>query len=240
MTSPAEDLSTTEEQSKLDFLSHVSLQLSTPLSITKEGLAHLFLSIHGKLTEKEEKILKTLMANLDRLSQTVNNLIDAHKIESGKMVFGRKELNAAQILRRVKGLFEPQIRQKGLQFLCPIIEKEIQVYGNEDRIVQVFSILLSNAIQATEQGSIEIIVEEKEKNIECFVNDTGKGIPANYLPAIFSKFKSLSLSDVSRGQGSGLGLAIAKGLVNLHQGKIRVESEVGKGTKVSFTLPKIK
>ena len=238
MTNPIPELETPKE-GKLDFLSHVSMQLTTPLSITREGLNHLLENIQDRLSGKEQNIFKTLTANLGRLSQTVTNLIDMHKIESGTMIFGRRELNIHQVLRRVEKLFESQIKAKGLQFSSVPQENQIIVYGNEDRIVEVFSILVANALEATAQGTIEITVEEKEKHVECFVKDTGRGVSPEDLPKMFLRFKHFSPSDTSVAQHSGLGLALAKGLVNLHQGKISMESELGKGTKVTFTLPKI-
>ncbi len=227
------------DPSKLDFFSHVSLQLSTPLSITREGLSLLFTQIQDKITEKEGRIFKVLVENLERVSQTVNNLIDMYKIESGEMIFKRRAAGIKEILNQARLSFEPRIKARGLQFLCRGPERDVEIYGNPDRVAQIFNHLLSNALGFTSKGSIEIAVTEKEKHVECSVSDTGTGIAEEYLPAVFLKFQHGGLSETDPRRGAGLGLAVVKGLVNLHQGKIWIESQVGKGTKVIFTLPKM-
>lgn len=223
----------------LDFLSHVSLQLSTPLSITREGLSLLFTQIQDKITQKEGRIFKVLVENLERASETVNNLIDMYKIESGEMTFKRRAAGIKEILSKARLSFEPRIKARGLQFVYRGPARDVEIYGNPDRVGQIFNHLLSNALEFTDKGSIEIAAEEKEKQVECSVTDTGTGIASEFLPRAFLKFEHGGLSETDPRRGAGLGLAVAKGLVNLHQGKIWIESQAGKGTKVIFTLPKM-
>ena len=113
------------------------------------------------------------------------------------------------------------------------------MYADKDRIIQVFTNLVGNALKFTKQGRIEISVVDRTDVVECGVYDTGPGITKEDLPLIFSKFQQFSRIAGSGEKGTGLGLSITKGIIELHKGKIWVESEVGQGSKFTFTLPKI-
>jgi GGDEF domain-containing protein len=116
--------------------------------------------------------------------------------------------------------------------------EKIELYVDKDRMIQVFMNLLSNSVKFTPAGHIEISVIDRETVVECSVSDTGIGISDEDLPRIFSKFEQFGREFESAEKGTGLGLAISKGTIELHGGKIWAESNLGQGTKISFTLPK--
>lgn len=193
--------------------------------------------IHERLWEREKKVFVTSKENIERLSRSVNNLLDLLKMESGTLEFKRKKTALRDLLKHAGLLFEPQVKMKGLEFYIHFPEDELYVYANTDRILQVLGYLVDNAIKFTKKGFIEISVIEKEKTVECFVKDTGLGIPSDRLPLILERFQQ-HLVQKNVKPGLGLGLLLAKGLVNLHQGKIWIKSQEDKGTRVFFTLPK--
>jgi len=139
----------------------------------------------------------------------------------------------------VVSLFETKAREKGLEIkvnLPPV--GRLNLYIDEDRIIKVFTNLIDNSLKFTEMGNIGISLIDKGKEFEFTVSDTGIGISGEDLPKVFKKFMQFGRVAGNGEKGTGLGLSIAKGLIELHNGSIRVESEPGKGSKFIFTLPK--
>jgi len=223
---------------KSEFISTVSHELRTPLSITKEGISLVLDNIPGKINEKQQRILSTAKDNIDRLARIINSLLDISKIEAGKIDLERGKLNLNDLINNVVNLFEPKMKQKGLEFKTNLAKEVINIYADSDRINQVFINLVANAIKFTNEGYIEISVEEKGNEIECSVRDTGIGISEDDLTQVFSKFQQFGRTAGAGEKGTGLGLSIAKGIIEMHNGKIWLNSGLGKGTKFSFTLPK--
>jgi len=130
------------------------------------------------------------------------------------------------------------MKAKWLELKLDIPKKDIEIYADGDKITQVFVNLVGNALKFTEKGHIEISVRDRKGEIECSVADTGAGIGKGDLPRVFDKFRQFGRQDGPGDRGTGLGLSISKGIIEMHQGSIWVESERGKGTKFTFTLPK--
>ena len=227
------------DQLKSDFVSIVSHELRTPLSITKEGISLVLDGIAGEVNPKQHKILTTSKNNIDRLARIINSLLDISKIESGRIELKKKTVDLGILIKNVVSMFEPKAKEKGLE-LRVILPQDAgtNLYVDEDRITQVFTNLISNAIKFTEKGLVSVLLTENENEVEFIVSDTGVGIAAEDLPKVFNKFQQFGRTVGSGDMGTGLGLSIAKGLIELHRGQIRVESEVGKGTRFIFTLPK--
>ncbi len=233
-----------EELNKLDamkteFVSTVSHELRTPLAIIKEGLSLVLDGVAGEINEKQSNVLATAKNNIDRLARIINNLLDISKIEAGKVELQMESLDIVRLARQIISSFEPGLKEKNLELRVNIPEKQIDAIVDPDKITQVFTNLIGNALKFTDRGYIEISLQEKEKEIVCIVADTGLGINKEDLPKVFSKFQQLFNRLPGPGEkGTGLGLAISKGIIELHGGKIWVESEVGKGSKFTFTIPK--
>lgn len=226
------------EMMKTEFISHVSHEIRTPLSIARQGISLLLDGIPGRISDKQEKVLNVTRNNIDRLAHIIESLLDISKIETGKAGLKRTIANVAGLIRQVAVLYEARAREKGLQLVVNFPESEIlDAYIDVDRITQVFSNLVDNAVKFTKSGYIEISAAKKEDLIECSVLDTGIGISAADLERIFSKFQQFGNAPRIIEDGAGLGLSIAKGIVELHGGNICAESAPGKGTRFIFTLP---
>lgn len=223
---------------KDEFVSTVSHELRTPLSITKEGISLVLDKIPGDINEKQTKILTTAMNNIDRLARIINELLDISKIESGKLELKKDWIDIKNIIEHIASSFELKVKEKGLRLKLNLPKREIKIYADADKINQVFTNLMANAVRFTQKGFIEISVYEEGNTVECSVADTGIGIAKEDLPNIFSKFQQFGRTVGDGEKGTGLGLSIAKGIVEMHNGQIRAESQSGKGSKFSFTLPR--
>lgn len=235
-----EDITARKELDKLkdEFISTVSHELRTPISIFKEGVSLVLDREAGDINEKQEKLLSNARANIDRLSELIDELLDVAKIEAGRMEIAVEVTPINVLVKDVASSFELQAKNKGLELKADLPEKPINIYIDPDKILRVFNNLISNAIKFTEKGQILVSIKDNDSEIECTVSDTGKGILKNDLLKIFNKFQQLGRSSKLSAKGTGLGLSICKGIIELHNGRIWAESEFGEGSKFKFTIPK--
>jgi signal transduction histidine kinase len=223
---------------KDDFVSVVSHELRTPLSITKEGISLLLDKIPGEINPTQQHILTISRNNIDRLARIINNLLDISKIEAGKMALDLKWFDFPALVRQIVASFDTTVRNKGLECAVHFSHPKIAVYADPDRLAEVLTNLIGNAVKFTAQGRITVALTEKEREIECAVADTGVGIPDEYKPQVFAKFQQFRRTHGAGEKGTGLGLAIAKSIVELHRGRIGVESRPNAGSTFTFVLPK--
>lgn len=226
------------DQLKSTFVSTVSHELRTPLTIVKEGISLVLDRIAGELNEKQEKILGVAKESIDRLSRIINNLLDVSKIESGKMELRRELVDITNLIEEVVLSLGLKAKEKNLELKTDMPEDGIEVYVDADKMVQVFTNLINNAIKFTNEGYIEVAARQKTEEIECAVIDTGIGISKEDMPRVFDKFRQFGRSAGAGEKGTGLGLSIVKEIIKMHKGNIWVESEPGKKTKFIITLPK--
>jgi signal transduction histidine kinase len=224
---------------KDDFINTVSHELRTPLSITKEAISLVLEKVQGEINEQQTEILTIAKNNIERLARIINGLLDVSKIEAGKIELHKEDIDLQSLVREVGQSFEGKARERGLDLRLSLPEETILVYADEDKLAQIFTNLVDNAVKFTAAGSIEIRTEEKEGRIDCGVRDTGIGIAPEDIPKIFDRFTQFGRKDGPGEKGTGLGLSIVKGLVEVHGGEIQVKSEVGKGTEVTFSLPRL-
>lgn len=226
------------EKLKDEFIGTVSHELRTPLSITKEGICLVVDNIAGPTNEQQAKILTTAKNNIDRLARIINELLDISKIESGTAGL---TIGAFEVISAVKETisdFEARIKNSGLELSIDLPKENVIINGDKDGVMQVLTNLFSNSLKFTKQGRIEVSVKDLEGMVEFSVSDTGIGISKENIPKLFEKFQQFSRTSGPGDKGTGLGLAIARGIVRLHKGNIWAESEPGKGTRITFTLPK--
>jgi CheY-like chemotaxis protein len=202
--------------------------------------------VDGPVNEEQEKSLKKVANNARHLLQLINDVLDISKIEAGKMKLNPKEFDLNWLVESALHTFEPQMKMKGLALTIDIHEGMPLIYGDDDRIREIFINLLANAIKFTNQGGITISARLSERAVkpgeppmfmEICIEDTGIGIKEEDLGKIFDKFVQSDLTTIRQYEGTGLGLSIARGLVSLHKGVIWVTSKVGEGSKFCFTLP---
>ncbi|MCX5667008.1 MAG: ATP-binding protein, partial [Candidatus Omnitrophica bacterium] len=226
------------DELKSDFISTVSHELRTPLSIIKEGISLVLDKIPGDVNEKQAKILDIAKYNIDRLSRIIDNLLDISKIEAGKVELKRSLIDISEVVRRVANSFESKIKEKGLEMRLDVDKVSGSVWADADRITQVLTNLIGNAVKFTPSGSIGISCEDKSDGMVCSVSDTGVGISKEDMPKVFDKFQQFSRTAGAGDKGTGLGLSIAKNIIDMHNGAIWVESEPGKGARFTFKLHK--
>lgn len=226
------------DQLKSDFVSTVSHEIRTPMAVIKEAVSQVFEGMHGEITGQQKKLLAVSIQNVDRLARIVNNLLDVSKIESGKTELKKESVDISDLAKAVVSNFSLQAKNKGLSIQTIFPKKEIKLFIDKDKIIQVFTNLIDNAIKFTEKGAVVVSVEGKKDVVECAIRDTGIGMSGADLPRVFGKFQQFSRVDGPGAKGTGLGLSIARGIIELHNGKIWAESEINKGAKFTFTLPK--
>jgi signal transduction histidine kinase len=223
---------------KSDFVYAVSHELRTPLTVTREAISQVLDGVAGEINEEQKQFLSMSIESIDRLSRLIENLLDISKIEANKIELKRESIDFVSLVKDLSSSFAPAFKSKGLDTKYNFPKDKIELYVDKDRMIQVFVNLLSNARKFTPAGSVEVSIVDKEKVVECSVSDTGIGISDGDLPKVFSKFNQFDREFESAEKGTGLGLAISKGIIELHRGKIWIESILGRGTKISFTLPK--
>ncbi|MFQ5951843.1 MAG: ATP-binding protein [Candidatus Omnitrophota bacterium] len=223
---------------KDEFISTVSHELRTPMTTIRESISQILDGILGETTKEQREFLSICLEDIDRLKRIVDNLLEVAMIKAGAVQIRRNVVDIGELAEEASSLFNAQARKKGLEIRKTFPDKRVEVYADRDKIIQVFSNLVSNALNFTEKGHIDIGVEDKGKSVECYVSDTGIGIAEKDFPRVFGKFQQFGRLGGPGEQGTGLGLFIAKGIVDLHRGKISVESKLDQGTKFTFALPK--
>ncbi len=226
------------ERLKSEFLSAVSHELRTPLTTIRESVSQVLDGILGQTTADQREFLTICLNDIDRLTRIINDLLDISKIEARKLQLKRTSVNISNLVKEVCASFASRAREKGLEIRADLSGDNIEVYADPDKIIQVFTNLVGNSLKFTSRGHIEIAVRDAPEMVECVVSDTGRGIAEEDLPKVFSKFQQFGREIGPGEKGTGLGLSIAKEIVDLHGGKIRVESKLNEWTRFIFVLPK--
>ena len=225
------------EKMRTEFLANVSHELRTPI-FAIQGYVETLLD--GAISD--EKVNKYFLEKANQhtinLSNLLNDLIDISMIESGEMRMSFRYFNIDEYISTLTKEIEPMAKDKGLELVHHPVRANLQLLGDKDKLRQVFINLITNAIKYTENGKIEIFVEEEKKFGRIIIKDTGIGIPEEDLARIFERFYRVDKARSRAVGGTGLGLAIVKHIVEAHDSKIEVKSEVGKGSEFSFKLKK--
>lgn len=222
---------------KSEFVNTISHELRTPLTVIREGIGIVVDGTAGSLNPNQKRFLDAAMYNIDRLSRLIDDVLDLSKLESGKMKFIIVMGNLNELLSNVIKSYEPLINKKGLKLYEDLSPSLPLTKFDTDRITQVLYNLITNAIKFTEKGSISVRSRKRDGKVEVSIEDTGRGIDAKDMPRMFQKFEQVNPEDGSKSKGTGLGLAITKQIIEQLGGEIRIESELGKGSRFIFTLP---
>lgn len=222
---------------KEDFTNIMVHELRAPLTVVKQA-ANLLLENKGKLEEvKVEKFLKMISESSESLLTEVSDLLDAAKLEAGKFDINPNLGNLTEVINEKINFFMPLARDKNINLIVAFEPNLPEISFDKTRVAQVLNNLLSNALKFTNaNGNIKIAVKHKEDGVEISVADNGIGIPREKQDLLFSKFSTLKFPHPTT-RGTGLGLYVARGIIEAHGGKIELESEVGRGTTVTFFLP---
>ncbi|MCC6545095.1 MAG: HAMP domain-containing protein [Nitrospirae bacterium] len=223
---------------KSEFVSHVSHELKTPLTSIKGFIDNLRDRIAGDLTLRQEEYLERMAKNADRLIRMINELLDISLIEAGGIKLNYTPLLLSELIKEVSDGLRPIAIQKQIEISLVKLDAERQILVDRDKIEQVITNLVDNAIIYTRPGGkIMIKLDNGQGFIKARISDNGVGIPVEEQPRIFDRFYRLEKNSILEPKGTGLGLFIAKNVIEMHGGKIWVTSEVGKGSEFIFTLP---
>lgn len=233
-----------EVEEIMETLSH---ELRTPMVPIKVHTDMILGGHFGKLNEKQYKRLKVVSSSIKYMHRFVSNLIDVEKFEIGEIFFDKKQHDLNEIiLDTISSMGDEKNKLDENLHYSPKMKTldtvfSIPVFCDSKRISQVLINLIENSLDAIpkDKGQIEINVEDGESNtIRVTVKDNGTGIPQDKLSHIFSKFYQVDMSRTREKGGAGLGLCLCKKIIEAHYGKIWATSTVGRGTTVTFTLPK--
>lgn len=227
------------DEIKSEFVSIASHELRTPLASIKNAVQLILRGKTGEINENQARFLQMAERNIDRLTNLLNDLLDISRIESGKVLMNFEELSLKGTIEFSLSSFKVQADAKSITLGMDVPEDIPNVYGDREKLEQILTNLIGNAIKFTpDGGSISVSARRfNEKMVVISVKDTGVGIPEDELDKVFEKFHQVEGSLTRTVQGTGLGLAITKGLVEASHGNIWVESELGKGSTFTFTLP---
>ena len=224
---------------KSDFVSNVSHELRTPLTAIKGAVDLVLREVAGPLTERQMHYLTRVRSNTQQLAGLINDLLDLSKIESGKSEMRSSRVSLGGLVHEVMETLRPVAAEKDIALEATLVEPSILVWADRDKVNQVLLNLIGNAIKFTAiEGRVTIAASTNGNgNAQVSVSDTGPGIPLHERENIFNKFYQIAQAGEAKPRGTGLGLAICKALVELHGGRIWVESEMNCGSRFCFTLP---
>jgi PAS domain S-box-containing protein len=222
---------------KSQFISTVSHELRTPLTIIKEDIALIMDGAAGRVKNKQKEILNIAQRNIDRLARLINDVLDFQKLQSGRAKFNMQDNSINSIIETVYNTMLKTVQKNGVELRLALDNSLPRTTFDSDKMIQVLTNLVSNAMKFTEKGSITIATRRIENSIRVSVVDTGCGIKQEDMSKLFQQFQQLASSNARKTGGTGLGLAISKDIVEKHGGRIWVESEFEKGTSFHFLLP---
>jgi signal transduction histidine kinase len=227
-------------QHKSQFLANMSHELRTPLN-SIIGYTKLMLDgLEGDINEEQKQDLQTVYNNSKHLLELINGLLDLSRIEAGKTVLSYGTFTISDLLSEVIPGMEQLAREKGLTLTYSVAPDIDNLYADKAKTRQVLINILGNAVKFTNEGSVKLDVAETDNDFVFSVTDTGIGIKEEDLEAIFESFKQVGPAQIAGYEGTGLGLAISKQFIEMQGGRIWAESELGKGSTFTFTLPKKK
>jgi signal transduction histidine kinase/DNA-binding response OmpR family regulator len=231
------------DQMKTQFLANMSHELRTPLN-SIIGFSRVILKgIDGPLTDLQEQDLETIYSSGQHLLGLINDVLDMSKFEAGKLDLTREAVRLEEVVEGVMSTAAALVKDKAVELVTNLPPDLPDITGDSMRIRQVLLNLLSNAAKFTHEGSITVGAEVLEETgteparVQVSVTDTGIGIQEDDMDKLFEAFSQVDASTTRQAGGTGLGLSISRSLVDLHGGRIWVESEVGVGSTFSFTIP---
>ncbi|HYF94736.1 MAG TPA: ATP-binding protein [Symbiobacteriaceae bacterium] len=222
---------------KSEFVNTVSHELRTPLTSIMGYLSLVMNEQVGGLEPQQKEFLTVVKRNTDRLSNLINDLLDVQRIEAGRMPLQCRPVQLADVVTHVAETFRVQAEQKGLGFSVQVEPNLPLISADPDRLTQIASNLVSNAVKYTKEGSVKVIVNQDHASVQLIVEDTGVGIPPAEQKRVFEKFFRGENKYAREAGGTGLGLSIVKMLVEEHGGYIKVESELDKGSRFTASFP---
>jgi signal transduction histidine kinase len=222
---------------KSQFLANVSHELRTPLN-SIIGFTRLVLrKTEGQIEKLQKENLQKVLISSEHLLNLINGLLDLAKIEAGRMEVYAETFKLEEVVRVATTTVEPMLKSGRVRLLTEIAPDIPPLKTDREKLKQALLNLLSNAVKFTERGEIKVGAWAENGHVKVAVSDTGIGMKKEALDLIFEEFRQADMSSTRRYGGTGLGLAIVRRFIKLMGGDITVESEIGKGSKFTITLP---
>ncbi len=222
---------------KSQFISTVSHELRTPLTSIKESISIVLNGEAGRVKKGQKNFLEIAKRNIDRLSRLINDVLDFQKLGAGRMEFHMSPNDVSEVIRDACNAMGPFAKKENVNLQINLQDNIPQGVFDSDRMIQVLTNLISNAIKFTpENGQVTVNAKFENDEMQISVADTGMGIPKDDLPKIFDQFYRVHRPGKEI-QGTGLGLPIVNKIVTAHGGRIDIESEVNRGTTFTIYLP---
>jgi signal transduction histidine kinase len=224
-------------KAKSDFLANMSHELRTPMNAILGFTEMILDDIYGDVPPQIREPVTDINTCGKQLLRLINDVLDLSKIEAGRMELALGEYSVEDVVTTVQSSLRSLAVEKGLDFVATVQPDTPLCFGDAKRITQCLMNLAGNALKFTKEGRVEIRVELQGEALLFGVSDTGIGIPPHQLEHIFEEFRQVDVTITQEFGGTGLGLSITKKFVELHGGRIWVESEAGKGSTFSFSVP---
>ena len=224
-------------QLKSEFLANMSHEFRTPLNSILSFADLLLLGLDGPVNAQQKQDLQMIKESGEDLLALVNNLLDLSKIEAGKVELHMEPLDPTEVIAVVTSQLTIRAMEDGLSLTTHIARDLPFVLADENKLRQILRNLLENALKFTKEGEVSIGARSENGDVVFWVKDTGVGIAEEDQEVIFDKFRQARRGTTEGSGGAGLGLSVAKELVELHNGRIWVESDAGKGSTFYFTVP---
>lgn len=221
---------------KEKLISIVSHELRSPLMAMRESVKLVHNETIGRLNNKQKEFLGITKRNIERLNRLASDVLDYQKLEAGRLKFNMKEASIGEVMKKVAKEMAPAAKAKGLKLTMYPAKDLPKANFDDDKITQVLTNLVNNAIKFTKSGSVKISSSRQGNAVCVSVSDTGVGIKKDDIDNLFQSFVQLS-PQKDMAHGTGLGLIISKNIIERHGGRMDVRSRCGKGSVFSFLLP---
>jgi signal transduction histidine kinase len=223
---------------KSRFLSYMSHEFRTPLASITSITDILLNGMDGPLTQEQQRQLKFVQGGVRELTEMVDDLLDLAKVEAGRISISPEWFEMVDLFSALRGMFRPIVNSDSVSLIFEEPDAVSRIYTDDKKLSQILRNFISNALKFTPNGEVRVTAKmATEELVEFAVSDTGIGIAADHLPALFSDFVQLDTRIHKRLRGTGLGLSLAKKFSALLGGSVAVQSELGKGSRFSVLIP---
>jgi PAS domain S-box-containing protein len=222
---------------KSQFLASMSHELRTPLNAILGFNEMILGQVYGEVPSDMKEPLEDIQKSGRHLLRLINNVLDLAKIEAGRMELALADYSVQDTVESVRSTLRPLAEAKGLELVASVPQDIPLAYGDGGRLAQCLMNLAGNSLKFTKQGRVEIAVQASNGQLTWRVSDTGIGIPPDKIETLFSEFRQTDATIASEYGGTGLGLSITKKFIEMHGGRIWVESELGRGSTFLFEVP---
>jgi signal transduction histidine kinase len=223
---------------KSRFLSYMSHEFRTPLTSMTSITGILLSRLDGPLTAEQQKQVEFIRSSARELTDMVNDLLDLAKVEAGRITISPEWFEMVDLFAALRGMFKPIAATTSVSLVFDEPEGEIKLYSDDKKVSQILRNFISNALKFTPEGEVRVSARMLDaEHVEFAVSDTGIGIAPEHIPNLFADFVQLDVRLQRRLRGTGLGLSLSRKFAMLLGGTVAVESEPGKGSRFSVTLP---